>query len=275
MRSSSEWKVTTTSRPPASSSRSAAAEALGQLVELRVEIEAERLKGAGGGVLGLVALAAENAGDDVGKLAGPCDRRLGAARHDGLGDGARPPLLAENVNDIGEFCLWRGVLTMSAAVGPSAPMRMSSGPSCAKEKPRSGWSSCMEDTPRSSVTPSTRVEALAGGDRFHLAVAAEHGHEPARICFGKRAAQAKGFRIAIDGDDLAVGRIENGLRIAAGAERAVDDDLAVLGLKRGQDLGEHHGNVAGRSASGSRCCRDPPSFPCSLWPAASAAPRAE
>ena len=46
-------------------------------------------------------------------------------------------------------------LTMSAALGPSRSMRMSSGPSCRNEKPRSAWSSCMEETPISSVPPST------------------------------------------------------------------------------------------------------------------------
>src|SRR5690606_20884806 len=43
-----------------------------------------------------------------------------------------------------------------AAVGPpeASSIRMSSGPSCAKLKPRAGSSSCGEDTPRSSNTPS-------------------------------------------------------------------------------------------------------------------------
>jgi len=45
--------------------------------------------------------------------------------------------------------------TKSAALGPSRPMRMSSGPSPWKEKPRSGRSSCIEETPMSKVTPST------------------------------------------------------------------------------------------------------------------------
>ncbi len=47
-------------------------------------------------------------------------------------------------------------LTRSAADGPSPERRMSNGPSCWKEKPRSALSSCREDTPRSKRIPSTR-----------------------------------------------------------------------------------------------------------------------
>ena len=70
IRSSSEWKVTTTSRPPAFNRSSAALKALRQLGELVIDIEAERLKGPGRGVFRLVALAAEHAGDKVGELIG-------------------------------------------------------------------------------------------------------------------------------------------------------------------------------------------------------------
>ena len=47
MRSSSEWKVTTASRPPSVSSRSAGEQALDQFVELGVHRDAERLEAAG------------------------------------------------------------------------------------------------------------------------------------------------------------------------------------------------------------------------------------
>ena len=45
-------------------------QALGQLVELLIQVEAKRLEGPGRGMLGLVALAAEDACDNLGKLAG-------------------------------------------------------------------------------------------------------------------------------------------------------------------------------------------------------------
>ena len=54
------------------------------------------------------------------------------------------------------------MLTMCAAVRSLRwSMRISSGPSAEKAKPRSGWSSCMEDTPRSSRMPSTRPNTSA------------------------------------------------------------------------------------------------------------------
>jgi hypothetical protein len=44
-----------------------------------------------------------------------------------------------------------------AALGPVRAMRMSSGPSARKEKPRSAWSICIDDTPMSRTTPSTAL----------------------------------------------------------------------------------------------------------------------
>src|SRR5262245_20394883 len=67
--------------------------AVGELGQLLVEKEPERLEGSCRRVLGLVAFAAENLGDEFGKLAGRGDRPLCAPRHDGLGDGAGPTLL--------------------------------------------------------------------------------------------------------------------------------------------------------------------------------------
>ncbi len=52
-------------------------------------------------------------------------------------------------------------LTKSAALGPSAPMRMSSGPSFWKEKPRSGRSICIDETPMSRTTPSAGANPIA------------------------------------------------------------------------------------------------------------------
>ena len=47
------------------------------------------------------------------------------------------------------------VFTICSAVTPSEPIRMSSGPSNLKEKPRSGLSICGEETPKSRTTAST------------------------------------------------------------------------------------------------------------------------
>ena len=78
-------------------------EAAGEFVELLVEIKPQALKSAGGGVLLLLACEPEDAGDDIGELRGGRDRRLGATLDDGLGDGARTPLLAELEENIGKL----------------------------------------------------------------------------------------------------------------------------------------------------------------------------
>src|SRR6478736_6568729 len=70
------------------------AQAASELEQLFIEIEAKRLEGARRRVLGLVMPAAEHAGDDVGKLAGPGNRRLSPARHNSAGDRTGALLLA-------------------------------------------------------------------------------------------------------------------------------------------------------------------------------------
>jgi hypothetical protein len=64
-------------------------------------------------------------------------------------------------------------------------MRMSSGPSFMKLKPRSGSSSCGEDTPRSSKTPATLPAMPTLGDfGAHLGKAALHNDKAA--VFGRQ-----------------------------------------------------------------------------------------
>ena len=52
--------------PPCPQQLLGGGESAGQFVELLVEVEAERLEGAGGRMLGFVALAAKHARDDFG-----------------------------------------------------------------------------------------------------------------------------------------------------------------------------------------------------------------
>ncbi len=109
MRSSSEWKVTTASLPLGLSRCSAALRPTGELEQLLIEIEAERLEGPRRRVLGLIVPAAKHAGDDVGKLAGPGDGGFCPARHDGADDGAGALLLAEGGEDGGKIALRQSV----------------------------------------------------------------------------------------------------------------------------------------------------------------------
>src|SRR5262249_23529690 len=61
--------------------------------------------------------------------------------------------------------------------------------------------------------------------------------------------------IAVDADHRAIGSRENGARIAAGAEGAVDIGATVSGLEVADRMATEHGNVEGRFASESRAVR--------------------
>ena len=105
MRSSSEWNVTTASRPPGCSTRSAACERAHELAELVVDGDAQRLEGAGRR-MDAAGLGPDEAGDELGELA--ASSRCGALRaalDDGARDGARAALLAVMEEDVGELGL--------------------------------------------------------------------------------------------------------------------------------------------------------------------------
>src|SRR4029077_17852591 len=98
------------------------AQAAGGIEQLLIKIEAERLEGACRRVLGLVVPAAAHAGDDVGKLPGPGNRRLGPARQNSAGDRAGALLLAEGGEDGGKIAFGERVDEVSCgeAFGPHA-----------------------------------------------------------------------------------------------------------------------------------------------------------
>ena len=126
MRSSSEWKVTTTSRPPGLST-ARPRKRRGELGELLVDEDAQRLERAGRR-MDLAGPGAHDARDDVGERA---RGRIGASRargDDGAGDGARMPLFAERRDDGGKIALG-GRATTSAALGPRRPCACRAGPS--------------------------------------------------------------------------------------------------------------------------------------------------
>jgi len=123
-----------------------------ELVELGVEVDANGLERARRWIAFLAGTETGGAADDGGELGGPFDR---AGRNDGASDRPRARLFAIVAQDPGDLGLV-GRIRNSAAVSPDLLMRMSSGPSAEKEKPRSAWSSCIELTPISSAIASTR-----------------------------------------------------------------------------------------------------------------------
>src|SRR3546814_8456021 len=67
-----------------------------------------------------------------------------------------------------------------------------------------------------------RATGLAGDDRVHLAEPAVAQAQAPRVAFRQVPAFRYRIRIAVHGDDDAIGGIENAARVPAGAERPVD-----------------------------------------------------
>ena len=142
--------------------------------------------------------------------------------------------------------------TTSAALGPSPPMRMSSGPSSRNEKPRSASSSCIEDTPRSSTTPSTAAWPNFSRDAVERGEALLDQRQSAIGRLHQIGAVRHRALVAVDADDLRIGGREDRAAVAAGAEGAVDIDAAVADVEQLERGPREHGNVTGQSASDSR-----------------------
>ena len=232
MRSSSEWNATTTSRPPSRSTASAAPSARASSSSSRLTKMRSAWNVRVAGWMRDAPRGPAARGDDLGELAGAQDRRLRARPLDGAGDPPGLPLLAVDADDRGELAARGRWFTSVAASAPPMPMRMSSGPSRRNEKPRSASSSCMEETPTSSTTPSAGAKPAASRVRLQVGEAAfDELQPPARLRqqAPRRASTAR--RIAVDGEDLAAA-LQDRAAVAAAAERPVDVAAA---LRRPRD----------------------------------------
>ena len=136
-------------------------------------------------------------------------------------------------------------------------MRMSSGASAAYEKPRSGRSSCIDETPRSSRI-AVGAHAVAGELREHLRELAVQEPHLDRGRAPQPLEVRRDRRVAVDRDQLALAAQppDEQLGVAAGAEGAVDDRLARAGVERGEHLvargrGRDQSRLARRSATSS------------------------
>src|SRR5690242_15016839 len=88
------------------------------------------------------------------------------------------------------------------------------------------------------------VGARAGEQSIELRELAAHQRETAAELRDQLLPARDGVGIAIDAEHAAVGGLENGARIAAAAEGAVDIVLAILGREQRQDFIQHHGKMA-------------------------------
>ena len=119
IRSSSEWNVTTASRPPGRSTRSAACSARTSSPSSSLTAMRRRLEHAGRG-MDAAGLGPDEAGDELGELArrldaAPCGARSMTARATARARRSSPIM----VEDVGELGLG-GALTRSAALSPVA-----------------------------------------------------------------------------------------------------------------------------------------------------------
>ena len=108
-----------------------------QLAQLVVDRDAQGLERPGRGMDRLAATSAQGLFDHGGEVEGAGERRLDPAAQDGRGDPARLPLVAILFQDMGQRAVIPGVDDVGGAVALDRDIRMSSGPSRMKEKPRS------------------------------------------------------------------------------------------------------------------------------------------
>ncbi len=156
--------------------------------------------------------------------------------------------------------------TMSAALGPSSPMRMSSGPSSRNEKPRSGAVELHRrdaeiETRRRPPRPGPPAAASRSEKRTL------HEGEPAARGVDQIGAERDRRVVAVDAENLrGVVRGKDRTRIAAGPEGAVDIDAAAGGWRGIRPLAGRARECDGpvRQRRPVARCRGPSSFPCSV-----------
>ena len=234
MRSSSEWNVITTSRAPVAQPPHGAS---------RETDRGPRARGsprcAAPGTCASPDRSAcsprrgTDAPDDRGQPAGRLDRLLVHARRRSRARSAARSALRRTGRSRRRARAPSSARRRSAAVSPaSRSMRMSSGSSRWKLKPRPAASSCIDETPRSASAPSTwRMPRLIE----HLVERAVVGvHEldaigPRRQ--RRRAPAASACAIAIEADDACRAGFEQRARVAAEPDGAVDEQAAALGLQ--------------------------------------------
>ncbi len=113
--------------------------------------------------------------------------------------------------------------TRSAALGPSPPMRMSSGPSWRNEKPRSRLIELHRRDAEIEQDAVDRVVTEAARDMFEIGEMVLDQREPALRLLDQAEAARHRVAVAVDADDARIAGFEDGARVPAGAERAVDD----------------------------------------------------
>ena len=137
-------------------------------------------------------------------------------------------------------------LTKSAALRPSRPIRISSGPSARKEKPRAGSSSCAEENAEIERNTGKLRDAERRDQPLHFREAALDQGKAAGIELCHILAARHGGGIAVERDDAARRAAQHRFAVAAGAESTVEIETVIVGLQRGDHFGEQDGDMCAR-----------------------------
>jgi hypothetical protein len=218
-------------------------EAALQFLELLVEMDPDRLEGARGRILLLAGMMAGRLADDVGELAGALDRTGG---DDGTCDAAGLGLLAIAVDDVRDDFLGSiveevgGALPFPAHPHVERPVGLEGEAAVGLVELHRGDAD-IEGHPVDLVN-------VAGGKRLaHPGETLRNKRQAPPARSGQSLAILDRFGIAIESDDSGRPFIQDGLAVAAGAERAVDMGLAGGHGESGNHLIEEHRDVRGGS----------------------------
>jgi hypothetical protein len=122
-----------------------------------------------------------------------------------------------------------------------------------KEKPRSASSSCMDETPRSRASAS-QLARPASASPSSISEKRRSSSGTVRSIRWPAVGEARRARVAVEADHLGP-TLQEGARIAAGAEGPVDHQLTGRGLQRLHHLVEKHGRVRAHDAAPTRVPR--------------------
>ena len=156
IRSSSEWKLITAIRPPGASISSAAGSAASSAPSSSFTAIRSASKTRRAGCPRRTAPASGLQPDRLHQLARRLQRLLPPFARDPLGDLPGVALFAVRAEDLRQLARSPRLTISRAETSAVGSILMSSGASAAYEKPRSGRSSCMLETPRSKRTARRR-----------------------------------------------------------------------------------------------------------------------
>ncbi len=254
MRSSSEWKLTTTSRPPGFRMRSAANSARASSTQLVIDEDAQCLEHTRGGMDLVAGLAADMRFDGVGKVERALERPLLPPRFDHAGDAAGMPLFAEKIEDARQIARLE---TVDDIGGRQALLRHAH----------------VERPVEAEGKAALRLVKLHGRhadiqhDAVHLFDMLIHRREW-RFDQTQAAGELRFERlpvpdrigIAVEGDDVGA-RFQNRARIAARAKGAIDDVSPGFGSSAASTSASITGRWRAAASSGRAVKAGPPRTP--------------